>query len=363
MVRLKKEDLVKKSDDRPSKFSFFNRLQRSFSQRSETKHRRKADLKTRLDKAGLRSSPSSVSRFLFIACILVNIAVTIYAVTRFYDAVKESYIFLVVLIVVIWTLVFAFVTFVLWVLFYLSLDIAIFKRKQKLEEVLPDFLQLASSNLRAGMTIDQALWFSIRPRFGVLAKEIEEVAKRTFAGESLDTALTHLVKKYDSKMLERSMNLLIEGLRAGGEIGDLLNKIASNIQETNIMKKEMAANVTTYVIFISFATVFAAPFLFGMAYQLITVIREVFSRIDISPAATSGFPISVSEGVIDIADFRTFAVVSLIITSLFSAIIVSTIKKGNIKAGIKYIPAFMISALLLFFIVVKMFSFVVEGFF
>jgi archaellum biogenesis protein FlaJ (TadC family) len=264
---------------------------------------------------------------------------------------------------VIWLLLFAIVWFVVWLLFYLGLDVAIFKRKQKLEEVLPDFLQLASSNIRAGMTIDQSLWFAIRPRFGVLAKEIEEVAKRTFAGEPLDSALRHFVKKYDSKMLERSINLLIEGLRAGGEMGDLLTKISSNIQETNIMKKELAANVTTYVIFITFATVLAAPFLFGMAYQLILVIQEVFSRVNIAPSAVSGFPISISEGVISIGDFRTFAIVSLIITSLFSSIIVSTIKKGNIKAGVRYIPAFMISSLTLFFIVVKLFSFFVEGFF
>jgi flagellar protein FlaJ len=253
--------------------------------------------------------------------------------------------------------------FVMWLLFYLALDIAIFKRRQKLEEVLPDFLQLTSSNIRAGMTIDQALWFAIRPRFGVLANEIEEVAKRTFAGEPLDMALQHFVRKFDSKILERSINLLIEGLRAGGEIGALLTKISSNIQETNIMKKEMAANVTTYVIFISFATVLAAPFLFGMAYQLIIVIQEVFSRVNIAPGAVSGFPVTISEGVISPGDFMTFAIVSLLITSLFSSMIISTIKKGNVKGGIKYVPIFMVSALTLFLLVVKMFSFFVEGFF
>ncbi|MBW2972432.1 type II secretion system F family protein [Candidatus Woesearchaeota archaeon] len=251
----------------------------------------------------------------------------------------------------------------LWFLFYLSLDLMIFKRKQKLEEVLPDFLQLTSSNIRAGMTVDQALWFAVRPRFGVLAKEIEEVAKRTFAGEPLDAALQHFVHKYDSKVLERSINLLVEGMRAGGELGDLLNKISGNIQETNLMKKEMAANVTTYVIFISFATLFAAPFLFGMAYQLIIVIQEVFSRIDITPGTAAGFPIMISKGVISTADFQTFAIISLMITSFFSAIIVSAIKKGNVKGGIKYIPAFMISSVLLFLIVVKVFSMFTGGFF
>lgn len=362
MAKITKEDfkeIGEKKKHRPlsARLDFF-RLHMA-----ERKHKRMNDLRNTLEKAGLTAKPATVSRAMLILCVILNVLFTVYAVIRFYDSLRMNPMFLVLMLLGIWLLLFSIVLFVLWFLFYISLDVAIFKRKQKIEQVLPDFLQLTSSNIRAGMTIDQALWFSVRPRFGVLAREIEEVAKRTFAGESLDVALRHFVKKYDSKILERSINLLIEGVRAGGEIGKLLNKIAANIQEMNIMKKEMAANVTTYVIFITFATVLAAPFLFGMAYQLVIVIQEVFSRVNIAPGTVSGFPIQISKGVISTGDFRTFAIVSLMITSFFSAIIISAIKKGNIKAGLKYIPTFMIASILLFLIVVKMFSFIVGGFF
>ena len=368
MVKIKKEDLKDSKEGGVEKrlktrYSFFTRLRMMGKQRAEHRHRRMTDLKRTMEKAGLSAKPSHVSRFMLVLCVIINLFITVYAIVRFYDLVRANVFFILLLLVVIWALIFFLVLFVLWFLFYAGLDVAIFKRKQKLEAVLPAFLQLASSNIRAGMTIDQALWFSVRPRFGILAKEIEDVAKRTFAGESLDVALQHFVKKYDSKLLERSMNLLIEGVRAGGEIGGLLNKIASNIQEINIMKKEMAANVTTYVIFITFATVMAAPFLFGMAYQLVIVIQEVFSRVNISPGTVSGFPIQISKGVISSDDFLTFAIVCLLITSFFSAIIISAIKKGNIKGGVKYIPIFMISSIVIFLVIVKMFSFIVGGFF
>jgi Flp pilus assembly protein TadB len=364
MVQVNSEDFAKALEaEQNTKRPFYLRIGDYFSRSSELKHERKVSLKQKLDKAGFSMTTTQASRLMFVLCIIANIIITIYAFTRFSGVVTKSILFVVVLLLFIWIFVFAVVFFIIWLGFYLTLDIAIFKRKQKVEEVLPDFLQLVSSNVRAGMTIDQALWFAIRPRFGVLANEIEDVAKRTFSGEPLEDALARFAGKYDSKTLERSMNLLIEGLRAGGEIGDLLNKISTNIQETNLMKKEMAANVTTYVIFITFATVMAAPFLFGMAFQLIIVIQEVFSKVDISPGAVSGFPISISQGVIDIGDFKAFAIVSLLVTSFFSAIIISAIKKGNIKGGVKYIPAFMISSVLLFLVVVKMFSFFVEGFF
>ncbi|MFH1063873.1 MAG: type II secretion system F family protein [Candidatus Woesearchaeota archaeon] len=345
------------------KHSFKGRMHSWREYRRDCHLRRKMALKEQLSKAGMTVRDERISRILLILCFVINILATIFLIRRFASDIADNYVFLLILLVTIWSLLFIVILAVTWLLFYLSLDLAIFQRKMKLEEVLPDFLQLTSSNIRAGMTIDQALWFAVRPRFGVLAKEIQDVAKRTFAGESLDQALERFVNNYDSKVLKRSINLLIEGLNAGGELGSLLNKISENIQETTLMKKEMAANVTSYVIFITFATIFAAPFLFGMAVQLIQVIQEVFSRVDINPGAASSFPITLSSGVISIHDFMIFAVVSLIITSFFSAIIVSVIKKGNVKSGVKYIPMFAISSVLLFFLVVKLFSSMLGGFF
>jgi Flp pilus assembly protein TadB len=359
----KKDDVQEVKKERRPRKSFSDMIRSLFERRAETRRLRRISLKRRLSKAGLEISSAKASRIILVICMIINIIITVYYLNRFSDQWSYNPVFLVLLVVFIWVFIFAAVFFGTWFFFYMSLDVLVFNRRQKLEDVLPDFLQLVSSNIRAGMTVDRALWFAIRPRFGVLAKEIEEVAKRTFAGEPLDVALKHFAEKFESRTLERSINILVEGMRAGGELGDLLNKISSNIQETTLMKKEMAANVTTYVIFISFATVVAAPFLFGMAYQLITVIQEVFSRVDIAPGAVSGFTVSISEGVISLADFKTFAIFSLIVTSFFSALIISTIKKGNIKGGVKYIPAFMASSVVIFLLVVRVFSLFVGGFF
>ena len=241
--------------------------------------------------------------------------------------------------------------FVLWVLFYLIVDLKIFRRKVDIEDVLPDYLQLTASNIKAGMTIDKALWYAVRPKFGVLANEIETVAKETMKGEDLKIALQKFADKYDSILLKRSISLLSEGIDAGGEIGSLLNKIAVNIQENKIMRKEMAANVTTYVIFITFASVLAAPVLFALSGVLIKVIASLGGVLGSSTStASSGLAISFSGAGIQFSDFKIFAIISLMITSFFSSMIIATIQKGNVKAGFKYIPIFIISALVLFFI-------------
>ncbi len=202
---------------------------------------------------------------------------------------------------------------------------------------------MTASNINAGMTIDNALWFAVRPRFGVLAKEIELVAKETMGGADLKTALDKFVSRYDSIILKRSISMLNEGVEAGGRIGDLINRIALDIQQQRGIIKEMSANVTTYVIFISFATVIAAPLLFALSGVLIQVVENLGSTLGSTGnvASSVGLPLTFSGSGINQSDFRIFVIVSLMITSFFSAMMTATIKKGNVKSGVKYIPIFI----------------------
>jgi len=246
---------------------------------------------------------------------------------------------------------------------FIILDYASFNRTREIEEVLPEFLQLASANISAGMPIDRALWFAVRPKFGVLAKEMEEVAKATMAGEDLEIALENFTKKYDSKSLKESMNLLIEGMRAGGEIGFLLNQIASNMQDIKIMKKEIAASVMSYVIFITVAAIVGAPFLLALSAQLLVIMSSMTSSMQVEGSSSSTFSVDMSSDSIDINDFRAFAVITIIVTSIFSAMIISAIRKGNTSDSIKVIPGFIAVSLLIFFAASALFGMMLGGFF
>jgi pilus assembly protein TadC len=315
-------------------------------------HERRHKLKFYLERAGLGFNPESLPRKFFNVCVFVNLGISAFLIYHFSVTFGITWATILMSIVTLWILIFVVMLFLMWVLFYIAVDLKIFKRKVDIEDVLPDFLQLTASNIKAGMTIDRALWYAVRPRFGVLAREIETVAKETMKGDDLRDALQKFADKYDSVLLKRSISLLIEGIDAGGEIGELLNKIAINIQENKIMRREMAANVTTYVIFISFATVAAAPVLSALAGLLIRVISNLGTSLGgvSSAAASTGFGISFSGSGIEYSDFRIFVIISLMITSFFSSIIIATIQKGSAKYGFKYIPIFMITTISLFLI-------------
>ncbi|MBI2652984.1 type II secretion system F family protein [Candidatus Woesearchaeota archaeon] len=335
------------------KIEFFKKKFKKAQQKKLMAQERRQRIKNYLERAGLDISTQKLSKIFFNIAILTNLAVSGYLIYYFSVTYGITWGTVVASMVVLWIFVFVLLIFALWIIFYLAVDLKIFKRKLDVEEVLPDFLQLTASNINAGMTIDRALWYAVRPRFGVLAKEIEIVAKETMSGVDLKTALEKFASRYDSVILKRSISMLNEGIEAGGEIGDLLNRVAVNIQEQKSMMKEMSANVMTYVIFITFATVVAAPFLFALSGVLVEVVHNLGSALGstTSAAANAGIPLTFSGTGISQSDFRIFAVVSLVITSLFSAMMISTIKKGNIKSGVKYIPIFIGISLILYLVV------------
>ncbi|MBN2566637.1 type II secretion system F family protein [Candidatus Woesearchaeota archaeon] len=328
------------------------RIKRKRHRRKLTASEKRRRLKTYLEKAGYDVNEQQAYKSIFRLSILLGFVATGIFIYK-QVGLEQSIWYVLTTVLIIWSFGFLLILLSLWVVFYVIIDFQIVKRRFELEEVLPDYLQLTSANIRAGMPIDRALWFAVRPRFGVLAREIEDVAKQTLSGVELKDALLNFTMRYDSTVLKRSVSLLVEGLDAGGEIGDLLNKISLDIQETRIMKKEMAANVTTYVIFITFASIIAAPFLFGLSYTLLSIIQGITSNIDTS-SLSGGMGFALTSDAVSLADFRFFAITTLTVTSFFSSAIVATIKKGNIVEGVRYIPVFITTAIVLFLIAVRL---------
>ena len=282
--------------------------------------------------------------------ILVNIVIIIFLVYRFTIFREGSIISTIIVVISSWLVLFFIVFAAVMISTFFMLQMRIYKRRAIVEDVFADFLQITATNIRAGMSIDRALWSSIRPRFGDLAKEMETVAKKTMSGTELAAALSQFAEKYKSPLLKRSISLLVQGAESGGEIADLLSHISWNIQETKLMKKEMRANVTSYLIFITATSVFIAPFLFALSSQLITIMSQVGSNIDLGSVGSSmaNMPISFSAEGISIKDFKIFAYLCLGITAFFSAMIISIISKGTVKLGLKLIPLFMLISFLLF---------------
>ncbi len=243
---------------------------------------------------------------------------------------------------------------IIFVVVYSYLDLKIFSRTKKIEDVLDGYLALVSENVKGGIGLDRALWEAVKPEFGVLAKEIQIVSKRVATGQPFEQALTEFSHKYESPMTKRSLNLIIEGLGSGAELASIIDKIVDNIRETKLLKAEIVAANTTYVIFIAMIVIFIAPLLFALSHELLIILLRFSQKLGPSLSRASvNLAFNFEQLAVQPEDFVKFSKITLGVIALFSSMIVSLINRGNIKSGVKYIPVFVVSSHLVYLLLLK----------
>lgn len=246
-----------------------------------------------------------------------------------------------------------FAGFLLIQAFFCSVLILVSERRKKAtEEVLPDALQLMAANIRSGLTPDRALMLSARPEFGPLEVEIRRAAKKTISGKSLEESLRGISERINSKILDRSMKLVIEGIRKGGELGSLLEQTADDIRHIRILLKEVSAYVLMYVIFIFFAAALAAPALFAVSTYLVqtmTMLGGIFPGEVPTPRQVGSLRITRVQ--IPAEFLMNYSLVALTITSIFGGLIIGLVREGTEKAGIKFIPLLFLLSFGIYFAV------------
>ena len=261
-----------------------------------------------------------------------------------------------------WFVVHMFLVTLFILILYFYFDLKIYARTKKMEEQLPDFLQVVSANLKGGMTFERALWAAIKPRFTVLGSEMAKVSKKVMTGYEVSKALTELADKYDSLMLNRTVDLMISEVESGGNIAELIDRIVDNLKQTKELKNEMAASSIAYVIFISAIVIVISPLLFSLSFHLLSILLGFISKLSVVTERVPNIPLAFFGGNINPEDFRKFSVLTIIVISFFSSLIVSIVEKGDIKGGIKYIPIYVFGSVGMYFIFMKVLGTLFVGF-
>lgn len=231
---------------------------------------------------------------------------------------------------------------------YLVFSILAERRRRTIEQVLPDALLLISANIESGLTIDKAFLVSARDEFGPLADDIRLTAMRMYGGMPVEEALEQLAGSTNSELFEETLKLLVDGINSGGQVSSLLESSAEDIRTSLRLREEIATNVRMYSMFIMIAAVVGAPLLFGVSTYLTETTSQLWATADVGSVPSQGF-ITLQQPDIDVGFFRVFAVAAIAISNVFAALLISEIKNGTVKDGVKKIPVLVTVAILAYY--------------
>jgi len=238
---------------------------------------------------------------------------------------------------------------------YLLIDYQASVRAKKIEENLPDALELISVNINSGQTIENSLVESARPEFGELAFILRKTAKDVFAGTTIEKAFGEIGKRIESEALRRTILLIGEGMKKGASLGELLLRISNDLRGESALKKEIGANISMYIMLIIIATAVGAPVMFSAGTVVALSFTKQTIQVDVSPAASKLPLFSLFGGKNDPAngfsagDIETLSVIALTLTCLFASLIIGVIMYNKESAGIRFFPILLLIALAIFY--------------
>ncbi len=227
------------------------------------------------------------------------------------------------------------------------------QRAKDIERDLPEILQMISANMRAGMTVEKAVTETVWPEFGILGKEINKIKIRLHTGKSFSQAFEEMSKTVRSETLKRSVKLLIEGNKLGGEMALLVYDISKNLKETRELKEQIKSATTAYTIFILLGAIIITPVLFSISVEYSTFTEQISeggmgsgisntNTLDTSSSAGISSIISLmgeeKEVVFDKKNIELFSLICITIIAISSSFILATIRAERTISGIKYVP-------------------------
>ncbi|MFH2105909.1 MAG: type II secretion system F family protein [Candidatus Micrarchaeota archaeon] len=246
-------------------------------------------------------------------------------------------------------IVFSGVLMLTLILGYIEIFFKIANRVKKVEAVLPDFLLLIGSNLRAGMTPYSAFMSSARPEFNPLYEEVKKLSNVVSSKTSLGEALYMLTNRFDSQILRKTIGLFSKGSKSGAHLADLLFSNAEEIRKIHELRQELISSTRSYSVFLAFIVVFVMPFLLSISIHFLTVFSTIQEDIGISGDLSAGVIIFSGQVGITSEEMLAIASITLALTTFFASLLMGVINTGKALYGIKYFFIMLLPAFVFFF--------------
>jgi len=223
------------------------------------------------------------------------------------------------------------------------------KEEREKDDMFLEFSRNLVESVKSGTPISKSIINLRAKEFGSLSPHIQKLANQISIGIPVSTALETFA--YDTKSITilRSITLLREAEKAGGNISDILESVASSVAETEKLKKERRAAIYSivvqgYIIFLIFIIIMLV-----MEFGLLPQMTQI-SEIGGTPEAGAGLeelelPFGTLGGGVDV-ELLSLSFLALLVTQgFFAGLIIGKLAEGNIKAGLKH--SFILVALAL----------------
>ncbi len=203
------------------------------------------------------------------------------------------------------------------------------RRVRKIDARFPDFVRDLAESRRAGMTFTKAIMYSAQGNYGVLTGEIKKISQQISWGSGVDEALSSFAKRVNTKLIRRTISLIIEASRSGGNVADVLDAAARDAREIKLLETERRGSMMSYIAVIY---VGMGVFLLIIAILCASLIPAMTGEGAAGLAQASG-----KSGGLATEDVIPIFFLATLVQSVGMGLVTGVFEEGNMVAGVKHI--------------------------
>ena len=213
------------------------------------------------------------------------------------------------------------------------------KRQKELELKFLEFVRALVETVKSGLTVPSAVVAISNANYGSLTPYIKKLAYQIEWGYPLHDALTIFAEDTKNKIIKKSVAIVIQAERSGGDMSLVLQAVTNSVVEVKKIKEERRTGaysqiVQGYMIFFIFiiTMLILQKFLLPKLGELGT---EVMSGLSGTLPGFSG----VTQAPMD---FGSVFIGLILIQGFFAGLMIGKFSEGDLKAGLKHSVIMMV---------------------
>ncbi|MEA3414256.1 MAG: type II secretion system F family protein [Nanoarchaeota archaeon] len=200
------------------------------------------------------------------------------------------------------------------------------------EEMFLEFSRNLVESVKTGTPISKSIINMKNKNFRSLSPHIKKLANQISLGIPLNKALNIFSKDVNNKSITRSLTLIGQAERAGGDIGEILESVAEAVSLSDKLKKERKAAISSlvsqgYIIFLVFIVIILV-----LQFQIIPMVSGMG---DLGGSLGIG-SLSSSKIAVDQQQISNSFLYLILVQGFFTGLIIGKLAEGNIKSGVKH---------------------------
>ena len=216
------------------------------------------------------------------------------------------------------------------------------KRVRKADDEFPLLLRDLAQAKRAGLTLIDSFTLTSEGNYGVLTKGLKTLAYHLTWGVPFEDALRMFAKRYPTRIIKRSVEIVIEGYQVGGDVGEILKVAADDVMELRSLEKRRTSDMGQYILIVYVTFFVFLGVLMVLYHSFIPMMVEAAEKVEGTEMGGS-FMVAV-----DVVTMKMLFFHCGIIQGICAGLVAGKLGEGRVVSGLKHATVLALATFVLF---------------